>query len=111
MNLTKAGLVVVLLSFVAFTAWAVATGGTFSEVSAAFTANPWTIQVTIDLILALSMVCVWMWTDARRRGKNPVPWVVATALTGSIAPLTYLLLRLGSAAHQDSREQPANAAG
>ena len=93
MNRKKRAIFCVLVSFVAFSAWVVATGGTFSEVSAAFTANPWIIQASVDLVLALSLVCVWMWNDARSRGRNPLPWVVATLLTGSIAPLTYLLLR------------------
>jgi len=93
MNIKKILLAFVLVDFVAFTGWVVATGGTFGEVYTAFAANPWTLQVAVDLVLALSMVCVWMWNDARKRGKNPVPWLVATLFTGSIAPLAYLLLR------------------
>ena len=93
MNILKVVLFVVLIDFVAFTVWCLATGGGFSEIWAAFAANPWTIQVAIDLTLALSLVCVWIWNDAKQQGRNPLPWVLATCFTGSIAPLTYLLLR------------------
>ncbi|MFQ5418182.1 MAG: DUF2834 domain-containing protein [Myxococcota bacterium] len=102
MNWIKIGLFVVLLDFVAFTAWVVATGGTPGEIVAAFSASPWTLQVAVDLVLALSLVCVWMWNDAKSRGANPVPWVAATVLTGSIAPLAYLLLRPRGAAAPDA---------
>ncbi len=93
MNLKRLALFIVLADFVGFTAWVVATGGGFAEIVAAFSTNPWILQVTIDLVLALSLSSIWIWNDARRRGKNPVPWIVATLFTGSIAPLTYLLLR------------------
>ena len=83
----------VLAVFVVFSAWVVATGGSLGEVVAIVTANPWTVQISVDLVLALSLVSIWLWRDARRRGRNPLPWLVATLLTGSIAPLTYLLLR------------------
>jgi hypothetical protein len=92
-NFVKILLFVVLVDFVAFTAWVTATGGSLAEVLALFSANPWVGQLFVDLAIALSLVCVWMWQDARSRGANPLPWVVATVLTGSIAPLAYLLLR------------------
>jgi hypothetical protein len=93
MNLKKIGLGLVLLDFSAFTVWVAINGGGLGEILPAFTANPWVLQVAVDLVLALSLFCLWMWNDARRRGKNPVPWLVATLCTGSIAPLAYLLLR------------------
>jgi hypothetical protein len=93
MNLMKIAILLVLANFVPFTLWAVLAGGSFAEIYAAFVANPWTIQVAIDLVLALTMVCAWMWNDAKQRGKNPVPWLLATTCTGSIAPLVYFLTR------------------
>ena len=92
--------------FVAFSLWVVLTGGSIREVTAAFMANPWPLQVSVDLVLALSLVCIWIWNDARSRGRNPLPWIVATALTGSIAPLTYLLLRPEVAHEQAARPNP-----
>lgn len=97
MNLSKILLAFVLVDFVAFTAWVTATGGPVGEVLALFSVNPWVVQVFVDLVLALSLVCVWIWNDARSRGANPVPWVLATVFIGSIAPLAYLLARPGNA--------------
>jgi len=38
------------------------------------------------------LVMVWMWRDARRRGRNPWPWIAAALLLGSFGPLAYLLV-------------------
>ena len=105
MNYVKVLLFVVLVDFVAFSAWVTATGGSLSEIVALFSVNPWVGQLFVDLVLALSMVSVWIWNDARSRGANPVPWLVATLLTGSIAPLAYLLLR--SRAAEAAVREPA----
>jgi hypothetical protein len=50
-------------------------------------------QVLVDLCIALSLFLVWMWGDAKRLGRNPWPWIVATLALGSLAPLAYLLTR------------------
>ena len=50
-------------------------------------------QVFSDLVIALTLVMVWMWQDAKRLGRNPWPWIVATLAAGSFGPLVYLLTR------------------
>ena len=50
------------------------------------------MQVLADLVIALSLFLLWLWHDARQAGRNPWPWVVGTCLTGSIAPLLYVLM-------------------
>lgn len=50
-------------------------------------------QVFADLVIALTIVMVWMWRDARATGRNPWPWIVATLALGSFGPLVYLLTR------------------
>jgi cytochrome bd-type quinol oxidase subunit 2 len=82
------------LAFFAFVAeaaavtWMVGIGGTID----AMFANPVTRFMTAELTLCLVMLCVWMWRDARQRGINAVPYVVATALLGGGGPLLYFVL-------------------
>ncbi len=49
-------------------------------------------QVFADLVVALILVLSWLVVDARKSGRNPWPWVVATLFLGSIGPLLYLAL-------------------
>ena len=49
-------------------------------------------QVFADLVVALILVLSWLIVDARKSGRNPWPWVVATLFLGSIGPLLYLAL-------------------
>lgn len=50
-------------------------------------------QVLADLAIALSLITIWMWQDAKTTGRNPWPWLVATLTLGSFGPLVYLLTR------------------
>jgi len=56
------------------------------------TANAATTAALVDLTIALTLVAVWMWRDARRRGVSPLPYVALTAVLGSIGPLAYLVV-------------------
>jgi hypothetical protein len=56
------------------------------------------LQILADLVIALSLFISWMWRDARRTGRNPWPWFVATLVGGSIGALLYLLTRPKAAA-------------
>lgn len=51
------------------------------------------MQVLADLLIALSLVLVWLWHDAKATGRNPWPWLLVTLTTGSFGPLIYLLTR------------------
>ena len=56
-------------------------------------ANPATILITVDLVIALTLGSVWMVMDARKRGATVAPYVALTALTGSAGLMLYLLRR------------------
>lgn len=57
--------------------------------------QPDTAQVVIDLYLMALLACVWMYRDARRRGRSVVSvlsyWVL-TALFVSVGPLLYIVV-------------------
>jgi hypothetical protein len=59
------------------------------------------IGVTVDLLIALALVSIWMYLDARKRGKSAIPFILMALVFGSLGPLTYLFLRLG-----DPRAEP-----
>jgi hypothetical protein len=92
MNIRKMLLWFVLIDFAALTAWAVWHVG-YVGIFEAGLASPGSIQVLVDLVIALSLACTWMIADARRRGVAAWPWVAATLLLGSLAPLVYLIRR------------------
>ena len=91
MNGTQIVLSVVLAAFSVLTGYALYVhGASFVELA---TANAVTITLTADLLIALSLVVVWMWRDARDRGISPLPYVLLTLGTGSAGPLLYLIRR------------------
>ncbi len=53
----------------------------------------WGQQVFLDLVIALTLFLVWMVPDARRHGLAAWPFVLATALLGSIGALSYMVVR------------------
>jgi len=84
-------LVAVLLAFGALTALALVQVGYMGILGPLF-AGSGGLQVLVDLVIALGLVMIWMVADARRTGRNPWPWVLATLATGSFGPLLYLLV-------------------
>jgi hypothetical protein len=90
MNLKKVLLAMVLLDFTVLTAYAVYQYGYIGFFEMVF-ANAVSMTLFADLCIALSMVAVWMWRDARDRGLSPVPYLVLTATLGSVGPLVYLI--------------------
>ncbi|NCP63122.1 MAG: hypothetical protein GW763_11960 [Paraglaciecola sp.] len=49
-------------------------------------------QIAADLVIALSMVLLWLTQDAKKNGRRILPWVILTLLLGSIGPLLYIVL-------------------
>ena len=52
-----------------------------------------TLQIYVDLVIAIVFLMVWMWRDAKASGRNPWPWLIAALIVGSFSPLVYLLVR------------------
>jgi hypothetical protein len=48
-------------------------------------------QVLFDLVIAVTILLVWMLRELRAAGKAAWPWVLFTLCTGSFGPLIYLL--------------------
>jgi hypothetical protein len=55
------------------------------------------VAVLVALTIAISLIAVWMWSDAKRRGISPLPYLITSVLLGSVGPLTYLLRTSGDA--------------
>jgi hypothetical protein len=51
------------------------------------------LQIFVDLVIAASLINVWIWHDAKEYGRNPWGWIIATLVVGSFSPLVYLLFR------------------
>jgi len=96
MNVKKILLWFVLVDFAALTTWSMWHVG-YVGIWQAGLSSPGAIQVLADLCIAVGLVCAWIVADARRRGVAAWPWVTATLLVGSLAPLVYLIRREGAA--------------
>ncbi len=102
MTKTQILLGVVLAVFGFETAWAVAHFGFIGVFENLIQAEFPTHLVFFDLTIALTMVMVWMWNDARERGATVWPYLLLTLATGSVGPLLYLIRR------ESARKQAAN---
>jgi hypothetical protein len=56
----------------------------------------WGLVLGVDLMIALTMVAVWIIGDARKQGTSGVPYALLTVTTGSIGSLLYLLRKPSS---------------
>lgn len=80
----------VLMAFGAFTVTAIWLEG-FGGIFGSITNSLGSMQIFIDLIIALLLVMVWMWRDAKQKERNIWPWLVLTLIAGSFGPLLYLI--------------------
>lgn len=91
-NLRKWVLWFVLIDFSIFSAWVLWEVGYMGIWAAGFESSG-SIQILFDLVIACLIICTWVVSDAKSRGVNPTPWIIATLCTGTIALLCYLLVR------------------
>ncbi|MBI1210701.1 MAG: DUF2834 domain-containing protein [Alphaproteobacteria bacterium] len=85
-------LIMVIVAFGALTALALADVGYFGILEPHFKSFGGA-QVFTDLVIALTLVMIWMVRDGRTSGINPWPFVALTLVLGSFGPLFYLALR------------------
>ncbi|MDX2218441.1 MAG: DUF2834 domain-containing protein [Burkholderiales bacterium] len=88
-------LIATLLGFGALTGiavWNEGVVGVFSSITRSYGS----MQIFADLAIALVLVMIWMWRDAKNSGRNAWPWLVLTLVAGSFGPLLYLLTRKNS---------------
>ncbi|MEB0109472.1 DUF2834 domain-containing protein [Pseudomonas sp. GNP013] len=90
---------IALIALVGFSLYTVATMLTAEQSLLAFgrelMSRPDTAQVVIDLYLMAALACVWMYRDAKGRGRSVVsllPYFLLTALFVSVGPLLYIVV-------------------
>ncbi|WP_240792827.1 DUF2834 domain-containing protein [Pseudomonas edaphica] len=88
-----------LVGLVGFSLYTLATMLTAEQSLLAFgrqlMSRPDTAQVVIDLYLMAVLACVWMYRDARGRGRSVVsvlPYFLLTAVFVSVGPLLYIVV-------------------
>ncbi|MEO1172056.1 MAG: hypothetical protein AAFX94_08380 [Myxococcota bacterium] len=82
----------VFIPFTAYSFWVVGTEGYFGFIELALRER-WSLQVTLDLVIALVAWTGYLHGDMRARGLPFWPLLLGTVLLGSIAPLAYVALR------------------
>ena len=95
MNGKQLGLLGLLVGVLGLDAYAISQFGYLGLFDAMFE-NAATVLASAEMMIALGLVTVWMWRDARERGTSIVPYVVLTLVLGSVGPLVYLLVREAS---------------
>lgn len=89
-------LAIVTAAFAAFSLWVVSRTGLVGFYEQILS-GPAGWQIFADIVIALAMVLVWIWRDARAAGRRFWPYAALTLALGSIGPLVYLLLSPTSA--------------
>ena len=90
---------IALAALLGFTVYTVATMLTAEQSLLAFgwelMSRPDTAQVVIDLYVMSVLACVWMYRDARGRGRSMasvLPYFLLTAVFVSVGPLLYIVV-------------------
>jgi hypothetical protein len=101
MNTKQIGLTMLLAGFAALNAYDFYIYGAQGFLNIAFS-NAGTIAIFVDLVIALTMVAVWMTRDAAQRGVNVLPCLLLTVCFGNIGPVAYLIGRFRDGAENTS---------
>src|SRR5215475_790972 len=79
---------IVLASFTALTAYAIEQHGLAGSLELCF-ANAATTTLFVDASIALGLLMMWMWDDARAQGRPCPPYALLTLVLGGAGPLLY----------------------
>jgi cytochrome bd-type quinol oxidase subunit 2 len=90
MTWLKPVLWLVSLSFSAFSLWVLMQVGYLGIWQGGF-ANLGSTQITLDLVIACTLLLGFIVRDCRAQGRSWWPWAALTLVAGSIGPLAYLL--------------------
>lgn len=55
--------------------------------------SPGSMQIFVDLFIALCFALGWVWYDTKKTNRSFLPWLIITLIAGSYGPLLYLLFR------------------
>lgn len=58
-----------------------------------FGANSATVLLSWDLIISLTLICIWIVQDARSSGRHYLLYLLVTLFFGVAGPLLYLIVR------------------
>ncbi len=92
MNGKQFVLEIVLVAFLGFSGYAVYEHGLVGLFDLVLANSATTLAFT-DLLIALTLVSIWVIQDARAKGISPVPYLLVTLALGSAGPLLYLIRR------------------
>jgi len=81
----------VLLLFTVLTVAAVISDGP-NGFSSAITYNWLSVQIWLDLVIAMWFWAAWVIVDARAHGRSPWVWVATGFVFGAFAPLLYIII-------------------
>ncbi len=90
--LEKAIIIATLVLFGVLTGMAVWKEGIIGIFSS-ITSSYGSMQIFVDLVIAVVLVMIWMRRDAKKIGRSVWPWMALTLVAGSFGPLLYLLTR------------------
>jgi hypothetical protein len=85
-------LALVFLDFAALNAYVLSVHG-YLGFWEAILSSPAGVLAVVDLTIALGLVLLWMWSDARERGLPFAPYAALALALGSLGPLGYLIHR------------------
>jgi hypothetical protein len=106
MNARQTLALAVLVPFLAFTEWVLYTEGYVGFWAQAL-GSPVALQLTLDLMIALGLVLLWMQADARETRIPFLPYLLVTLVIGSVGPLSYLIHREAKARRRVRAAAPA----